>query len=114
MLLGRHFDGRDIAAGAPPSASSTKRSFVSTCAGAIRSGIRVVVRGMNTGGRPLPVREIVAVVAQVRQRPDELEGQPHVYAPIAQDPRRGLRSSFNPPSDRHRRWRRRIRAALRE
>jgi putative ABC transport system permease protein len=41
---------------------------------------------MNSGGRPLPVREIVGVVAQVRQRPDELDGQPHIYAPLAQDP----------------------------
>jgi len=49
-------------------------------------GARVVVRGMNTGGRPLPAREIVGVVAQVRQRPEELEGPPHVYAPLAQDP----------------------------
>lgn len=41
---------------------------------------------MNSGGRPLPVREIVGVVAQVRQRPDEIDGQPHIYAPLAQDP----------------------------
>jgi putative ABC transport system permease protein len=49
-------------------------------------GSRVVVRGMNTGGRPVPIREIVGVVAQVRQRPDELDGQPHVYVPLLQDP----------------------------
>ena len=85
LLLGRHFDGRDIAAGAP--VCIVDEAFVRLhLRGRNPIGTRVVVRGMNTGGRPLPVREIVGVVAQVRQRPDELEGQPHVYAPIAQDP----------------------------
>ena len=31
-------------------------------------------------------REIVGVVAQVKERPDELEPRPHVYVPFAQDP----------------------------
>jgi putative ABC transport system permease protein len=36
---------------------------------------------------PRPVsREIVGVVAQVKERPDEPEPQPHVYVPIAQSP----------------------------
>jgi putative ABC transport system permease protein len=41
---------------------------------------------MTTGGDPLPVREIVGVVRQVKERPDETDPQPHVYVPIAQDP----------------------------
>jgi putative ABC transport system permease protein len=85
LLLGRHFDGRDIAAGAP--VCIVDEAFVRLhLRGRNPIGARVVVRGMNTGGRPLPVREIVGVVAQVRQRPDERDGQPHVYAPLAQDP----------------------------
>jgi putative ABC transport system permease protein len=85
LLLGRHFDDRDIAAGAP--VCIVDEAFVRVhLRGRNPIGMRVVVRGMNTGGRPLPVREIVGVVAQVRQRPDELDGQPHVYAPLAQDP----------------------------
>ena len=85
LLFGRHFDGRDIAAAAP--VCIVDEAFVRLyMRGRNPIGARVVVRGMNTGGRPLPVREIVGVVAQVRQRPDELEGQPHVYAPLTQDP----------------------------
>jgi predicted permease len=85
LLFGRHFDGRDIAAAAP--VCIVDEAFVRLyMRGRTPIGARVVVRGMNTGGRPLPVREIVGVVAQVRQRPDELEGQPHVYAPLTQDP----------------------------
>jgi putative ABC transport system permease protein len=85
LLFGRHFDGRDVAAGAP--VCIVDEAFVRLyLRGRKPIGARVVVRGMNTGGRPLPVREIVGVVAQVRQRPDELEDQPHVYAPLTQDP----------------------------
>jgi putative ABC transport system permease protein len=85
LLLGRHFDGRDIAAGAP--VCIVDEAFVGLhLRGRNPIGARVVVRGMNTGGRPLPIREIVGVVSQVRQRPDELDAQPHVYAPLAQDP----------------------------
>jgi len=85
LLLGRHFDGRDIATAVP--VCIVDEAFVRLhLPGRDPIGTRVVVRGMNTGGRPLPVREIVGVVAQVRQRPDELDFQPHIYAPIAQDP----------------------------
>jgi putative ABC transport system permease protein len=48
-------------------------------------GTRIVIRGVTTGGAPLPVREIVGVARQVKERPDEAEAQPHVYVPIAQD-----------------------------
>jgi len=85
LLLGRHFDDRDIAAGTP--VCIVDEAFVRRhLRGRNPIGARVVVRGMNSGGRPLPVREIVGVVAEVRQRPDELDGQPHLYAPLAQDP----------------------------
>jgi putative ABC transport system permease protein len=49
-------------------------------------GTHLVIRGMTTGGGPLPVREIVGVVGQVKERPDETDPQPHVYVPVAQDP----------------------------
>jgi len=85
LLLGRYFDGRDIAAGAP--VCIVDEAFVRLhLLGRDPIGTRVVVRGMNSGGRPLPVREIVGVVAEVRQRPDELDAQPHIYVPVAQDP----------------------------
>ena len=48
-------------------------------------GTRLVVRGMNTGLGPLPVREIVGVVSDVKERPDEPEPQPQLYVPVAQD-----------------------------
>jgi putative ABC transport system permease protein len=85
LRVGRHFDGRDIAAGAP--VCIVDEAFVRLhLRGRNPIGSRVVVRGMNTSGRPLPAREIVGVVAQVRQRPDELDAQAHVYVPVAQDP----------------------------
>jgi len=49
-------------------------------------GTRLVVRAMTTGGGPLPVREIVGVVGQIKEQPDEKEAQPHIYVPVAQDP----------------------------
>ena len=48
-------------------------------------GARVVVRGMGTGGGPLPVRDIVGVAGQVKERPDESQPEPHIYVPIGQD-----------------------------
>ena len=85
LLLGRHFDSRDIPTGIP--VCIVDEAFVRLhVRGRDPIGTRVVVRGMNSGGRPLPIREIVGVVAQVRQRPDELDFQPHIYVPIAQDP----------------------------
>jgi putative ABC transport system permease protein len=48
-------------------------------------GARLVVRGMNTGSGPLPVREIVGVASNVKERPDETDAQPQIYVPVAQD-----------------------------
>jgi len=39
---------------------------------------RVVVRGMGTGRGPLPVRDIVGVAGQVKERPDESQPEPHI------------------------------------
>ena len=49
-------------------------------------GTRIVVRGMSTGGGALPVREVVGVVGQVKEQPDEKDAQPQIYVPVAQDP----------------------------
>jgi putative ABC transport system permease protein len=49
-------------------------------------GARLIVRGWTTAGGPLPVREIVGVVGQVRERPDEADTQPQIYVPFRQDP----------------------------
>jgi putative ABC transport system permease protein len=49
-------------------------------------GTRLVVRGMTTGGGALPVREIVGVVGQVKEQPDEKDAHPQIYVPVAQDP----------------------------
>jgi putative ABC transport system permease protein len=48
-------------------------------------GTRISINGMVAPPRPVS-REIVGVVAQVKERPDEPEPQPHVYVPIAQNP----------------------------
>jgi putative ABC transport system permease protein len=48
-------------------------------------GARLTVRGSNSGGGPLPVREIVGVVGDVKERPDEDGAQPQLYVPVAQD-----------------------------
>ena len=47
---------------------------------------RVAVRGMGTGRGPLPVRDIIGVAGQVKERPDESQPEPHIYVPIGQDP----------------------------
>jgi putative ABC transport system permease protein len=59
-------------------------------------GVRIVVRGMNTGGAPLPVRDIVGVVADVKERPDETTAQPQIYVPFAQDTPSQLSLSIEP------------------
>ena len=48
-------------------------------------GTRIAINAMVTP--PLAVtREIVGVVGQIKERPEEAEPQPHVYVPIAQNP----------------------------
>jgi putative ABC transport system permease protein len=48
-------------------------------------GTRIAINAMVTPPRPI-THEIVGVVGQVKERPDESEPQPHVYVPIAQNP----------------------------
>jgi len=48
-------------------------------------GTRISINAMVQPPRAV-TREIVGVVAQVKQRPDEPEPQPHVYVSIAQNP----------------------------
>jgi putative ABC transport system permease protein len=48
-------------------------------------GTRIAINAMVTPPRAI-LREIVGVVGQVKERPDEPEPQPHVYVPIAQNP----------------------------
>ena len=48
-------------------------------------GTRISVNAMVQPPRAIS-REIVGVVGQVKERPDEPEPQPHVYVPIAQNP----------------------------
>jgi putative ABC transport system permease protein len=84
IIAGRSFTGRDTAGGAP--VCVVNEAFVRRYLdGRSPLGSRVVVRGMNTGGGPLPVRDIVGVARQVKERPDETEPAPHVYVPLAQD-----------------------------
>ena len=47
-------------------------------------GTRISINAMMTPPRAVS-REIVGVVAQVKERPDEPEPRPHVYVPIAQN-----------------------------
>lgn len=48
-------------------------------------GTRISINAMVVPPRAI-AREIVGVVGQVKERPDEREPQPHVYVPIAQNP----------------------------
>ena len=49
-------------------------------------GARIVVRGATTLGGQLPVREIVGIVRNVKERPDEANPEPQIYVPFVQDP----------------------------
>src|SRR5260370_14199144 len=45
-------------------------------------GTRILGRGMNTGRGVLPVREIVGLASQVKERPDESEPEPLIAMPL--------------------------------
>jgi putative ABC transport system permease protein len=49
-------------------------------------GMRISIFAMSMRAPTMVTREIVGIVAQVKERPDELEPQPHVYVPLSQDP----------------------------
>ena len=57
ILEGRGFTDRDTRRAVRRSASSTRRSFAATWAAGTPLGMRLVVRGMTTGGAALPVAE---------------------------------------------------------
>jgi putative ABC transport system permease protein len=48
-------------------------------------GTRISINAMVQPARAV-MREIVGVVGQVKERPEEAEPQPHVYVPLAQNP----------------------------
>jgi putative ABC transport system permease protein len=84
MIRGREFTDRDSSGS--PQVCIVNEAFVRRhLAGREPLGMRVSVNAMVT---PVAVvtREIVGVVAQVKERPDEAEPAPHIYVPIAQNP----------------------------
>jgi len=84
LLAGRSFSATDTADGVP--VCIVNEAFVRRyLRGHSPLGTRIVVRGVTTGGAALPVREIVGVARQVKERPDETEAQPQIYVPISQD-----------------------------
>jgi putative ABC transport system permease protein len=85
ILAGRTFTSADTAT-SPPVCIVTEAFARRYLRDRTPVGARLVVRGMTTGGGPLPVREIVGVVGQVKEQPDEKEAQPQIYVPVSQDP----------------------------
>jgi putative ABC transport system permease protein len=85
ILAGRTFTSADTAT-SPPVCIVTEGFVRRYLRDRPAVGTRLVVRGMTTGGGPLPVREIVGVVGQVKEQPDETEAQPQIYVPVSQDP----------------------------
>jgi putative ABC transport system permease protein len=53
-------------------------------------GARLTVRGWTSARGPLHVREIVGVIRDVRERPDEADAAPQIYVPFWQDPPNGM------------------------
>jgi putative ABC transport system permease protein len=84
ILAGRAFTSRDTTEG-PPVCIVNEVFVRRYLGGRAPLGARIEVRGMTTAGATLPVREIVGVVKQAPERPDETEPQPHIYVPLAQD-----------------------------
>jgi putative ABC transport system permease protein len=83
ILAGRGFTDRDTASA--PQVCLVNEAFVRRY---LRDrdplGLHVTVNAMSQP--PMAVlREIVGVVAQVKERPDEADDQPHIYVPLAQN-----------------------------
>ena len=85
LVTGREFT-RDDRADSPPVCIVNDVFVRRYLQGQTPVGTRLVVRGATTGGGPLPVREIVGVVRNVKERPDEANSEPQIYVPLAQDP----------------------------
>jgi putative ABC transport system permease protein len=83
MIRGREFNDRDTSGS--PEVCIVNEAFVRRhLAGREPIGMRVSVNAMVTPTAVI-TREIVGVVAQVKERPDEAEPAPHIYVPIAQN-----------------------------
>jgi putative ABC transport system permease protein len=85
LVKGRSFTPEDRA-DSPPVAIVNEEFVRRYLGGRDPLDTSLVVRAMGTGGGALPVRRIVGVAKQVKERPDETDGEPHIYAPLAQDP----------------------------
>lgn len=85
LIAGREFT-RDDRADSPPVCIVNEVFARRYLEGRAPIGTRLVVRGATTSGGPLPVRDIVGVVRNVKERPEETDPEPEIYVPIAQDP----------------------------
>jgi putative ABC transport system permease protein len=85
LVAGRTFTDRDTHDGA--AVSIVNEAFVRQFLGGRDPlGMRIEMRDMGTFGGPLPVREIVGVVADIREEAAERDGRPQAYVPLAQAP----------------------------
>jgi putative ABC transport system permease protein len=75
-------------------------------------GARLTVRGWTSGQGALHVREIVGVIRNVKERPDEAEPEPQIYVPFAQDPPIGLSLVVQPSGGSASALARAVRAAI--
>ena len=76
-------------------------------------GTRIAINAMVVPPQAV-TREIVGVVGQVKERPEEPEPQPHVYVPIAQNPWWGATLVVEPADGRAEALTSEVRAALAE
>jgi putative ABC transport system permease protein len=84
VLDGRGFSESDTANG--PQVCVVDEAFVRRyLRGRSPLGTRISINAMVQPPRAV-MREIVGVVGQVKERPEEAEPQPHVYVPLAQNP----------------------------
>jgi putative ABC transport system permease protein len=97
VVAGREFTRADTAASTPVCIvnEALVRHYLN---GRSPLGVRIVVRAINSEGGPLPVREIVGVVSNVKERPDEVNAQAQIYVPVAQDTPSQLSLAVEPAS----------------
>jgi putative ABC transport system permease protein len=83
MVAGRGIGPQDVAGA--PEVCVVDEAFVRRFIGSRNPiGMRVDVQAMMQPARSV-IREIVGVVGQIKERPDEPEPVPHVYVPLAQN-----------------------------
>ena len=84
VLSGRGFTSADRASA--PTVCIVDDAFVRRFLNGRQAvGTRLEVQAMAQP-RATVIREIVGVVAQIKERPDERESEPHIYVPLAQSP----------------------------